>query len=78
MCKTWIQFGQVLFVSDLLHPFDHFAVEGLCDGNVRHGGGRSCAVPMPFIRRTPDSIAGPNFEFRLIFTLDPTAPTSDD
>src|SRR6267142_1461060 len=57
----------VLLVGDLLHPVDNLAVELLLDGDMRHGRGGRCAMPMPFARRAPDHIAGPN-------DLDRTAP----
>ncbi len=36
----------VLVAVDLLEPFDVFAVDLLLDGDVGHGGGGGCAMPM--------------------------------
>src|SRR5947208_372412 len=58
----------VLFVADLFHPVDRFAVQRLLNGDVRHRGRRRRAVPMLLVRRKPDDIARPDF-------LDPVAPT---
>src|SRR2546421_9179402 len=38
--------GQVLFVTDLLHPIDGLAVELFLNSNVRHGCGWRGTVPM--------------------------------
>ena len=37
----------VLFVRDLLHPIDHFAVLPFLNGDVGHGRGWRGAVPVP-------------------------------
>src|SRR5438094_7467276 len=57
----------VLLVGDLLHPVHGLAVDLLLDGDMRHGRGGRCAMPMLFARRAPDHIAGPD-------DLDRTAP----
>src|SRR5437588_12612641 len=36
----------VLFVADLLHPVNRLAVETLLNGDVCHGGGGCCPMPM--------------------------------
>src|SRR2546427_5931793 len=36
----------VLLVGDLLHPIDDLPVELFLDGDVRHGRGGRCAMPM--------------------------------
>src|SRR6266567_7236461 len=50
----------VLFVCDLLHPVDNLAFELLLDGDMRHGRGGRCAMPMLFACGAPDHIAGPD------------------
>ena len=50
--------GLVLFITDLLHPIDDFAIKLFLDGEVGHGGGGGCAVPMFFAGRKPDDVAG--------------------
>src|SRR5205814_1977961 len=51
----------VLFVSDVLHPLDHLAVELLLDCDVGHGRGRRGTVPVLFARRKPDHVPRPDF-----------------
>src|SRR6266699_3497747 len=46
-----LMLGSVLFVADLLHPVDHLSVEFLLDGDMGHGGGGRCAMPMLLARR---------------------------
>ena len=38
----------VLLIGDLLHPVDNLAVKLLLDGDMRHGRGGQCAMPMLF------------------------------
>jgi hypothetical protein len=66
-----------LLVADLFHPIDTFAVELFHDCDVRHCNGRCATVPMLLARRTPDSIAGPDFLFGLAPTLRPAASGGD-
>src|SRR2546423_15422082 len=47
----------VLFVADLLHPVDDFAVEVFLDCDVSHGGGRRRAMPVVLAPRGPDGVA---------------------
>src|SRR5438445_7124992 len=48
----------ILFVTDLLHPIDRFAVQRFLNGDMSHRGRRRSAVPMLFTRREPDHIPG--------------------
>src|SRR5215212_7515877 len=68
----------VLLVAHFLHPFDYLAVEcfGYCD--VRHGGGRRCAMPVSLVGWTPDDVARSYFNFWPALALDPTTSRSDD
>jgi hypothetical protein len=50
-----------LFVADLFHPVNRFAVELFHDSDVRHGRGCRGAVPMLLTRREPDHVPGSNF-----------------
>jgi len=68
----------VLLGGYFLHPFDDLAVECFLDGDVRHCRRGCSAVPMPFIRRTPDDIAWFDFDFWLAFTLYPATAGDDD
>src|SRR6266550_3849178 len=68
----------VLFVADVFHPFDDFAVERLLNRDVRHGRGRRGAMPMLFLRWAPDHVARPYFHFWTAFALHPPTPVRDD
>ena len=57
--------ASVLFVADFLHPLNYLAVECFLNRDVRHSSRWRGAVPVPLFRRTPDHIAGTNFDFRL-------------
>jgi len=50
-----------LFVADLFHPVNHFAVELFLNGDVRHGRGWRGAVPVFLARREPNHVTGPDF-----------------
>src|SRR6266705_3772115 len=54
----------VLFVCDFLHPVDDLAVELLLDGDMRHGRGGRCAMPMLLARRAPNYVARPDLPDR--------------
>jgi hypothetical protein len=71
-------FPSVLFIADSFHPIDHFAVQCLLNGDVRHRGRRRSAVPMFFTRRNPDHIARPDFLDGAVPTLNPPKPGRDD
>ena len=68
----------VLFLADLLHPVDRFAVERLLNGDMSHRSGRRSAVPMLFTRRKPDHIARPDFLDRAAPTLNPPKAGRED
>jgi hypothetical protein len=53
--------GLVLFVADLFHPVNRFAVELFLNGDVRHRRRRRGAMPMLLARRELDHVTGPNF-----------------
>src|ERR1700723_3557940 len=46
----------------MLHPGDMLAVERFLGGDMDHVGGRPGAVPVLFVRRNPDDVAGVDFE----------------
>jgi hypothetical protein len=50
----------VLYIADLFHPIDAFAVESLRDRDMTHGGGGGRPVPMLFADRNPDDVTRPN------------------
>jgi hypothetical protein len=64
--------GLVLFVADLLHPFDDLAIEILLNGDMRYRRGRRGAMPMLFIRWAPDDVARSNLDFWTAFALYPS------
>src|SRR5213076_1724103 len=68
----------VLFVADFLQPIDSFAVELFLDGDVRHGGGWRCAMPMLLTRGKPNHIIRMNLLDRTVLALYPTATGCDD
>jgi hypothetical protein len=72
------QAGLVLFIADLFHPINDLAVEIFLNGDVRHGCGRRCAMPMLQTRRKPDYITGPNLLDRTALTLNPAEARGDD
>ncbi len=53
--------GRVLFVTDLFHPVNRFAVELFLNGDMGHRRSWSGAVPMLLARRNPDDVPRPNF-----------------
>src|ERR1700689_5519532 len=54
----------VLLVADLLQPVDMLAVERFLNSDVNHVRRRAGAVPMLFVGRYPDDIAGTHFAQR--------------
>src|SRR4051795_11019653 len=54
----------ILFVANLLQPVDVLAVDGRLDGDVGHGSGGRCAVPVLDAWRKPDHVAGPDLLLR--------------
>ena len=55
----------VLFIADFLHPGDVLATGRAGDGQVGHGGRRSCAVPVLDARRARDHVTGADDLHRL-------------
>jgi hypothetical protein len=45
----------VLLVADVLHPVEDLPVKLLLDGDVRHSSGGTCAEPMLFAGREPQT-----------------------
>ena len=68
----------ILFVADLLHPVDRFAVQRFLNGDMSHCGRRRSAVPMLLTGRKPDHIAWPDLLDRAVPTLRPTKAGCDD
>src|SRR6266404_3813715 len=68
----------VLLVADVFHPLNHFSVQSLLNGDMRHRRRRTCAMPVFFARRKPDHIARSNFFDRSAFALRPTKARRDD
>src|SRR6266550_3970614 len=72
------QLPQVLFVADLFHPLNDFAVERLLNRDVRHRRCRRGAVPMSLVRRAPDHVARTQLNFWLALALYPAKAGGDD
>src|SRR5437667_11809288 len=68
----------ILFVADLFHPINRFAIELFLNGDVRHGRGGCSAVPMLFARGKPDDVARTNFLYRTSPTLRAPAASGDN
>src|SRR5947208_7357938 len=64
----------VQFVSDMLHPLDHLAVELLLDCDVRHCRGRRGTMPVFLAGREPNHVARPYLLDRAAPALHPTTP----
>src|SRR5437879_1642532 len=52
--------AHVLFVADLFHPLNRFALELFLNGDMGHRRGWSGAVPMLLARGNPDDVTRPN------------------
>lgn len=63
----------ILRVADMFEPVDGLAVQHLLDRDMGHGGGRRGAVPVLFIGREPDHVAGPDLLHRSALALDQAA-----
>jgi hypothetical protein len=74
----WSRSVPILFISNVLHPFNNFAVERLLNGDMSHRGHRRSAVPMLFTGREPDYITWPDFLDRAATTLNPPKAGRDD
>jgi hypothetical protein len=68
----------ILLVRNLLHPVDGAAVELLGDGDMRHGRGAGCPVPVFLTGREPRDVAGPDFLEGTALALHPAQPGCDD
>ena len=68
---------EILFVGDVFHPVDDFAVELFLDGDVGHGGGWGGSVPVFFVGGEPDYVAGAEFFDGAAFTLGAAAASGD-
>src|SRR5215468_10950849 len=51
----------ILLVADLLHPVDILAIEKFRDGDMRHCGGGSRAMPVLLAWWKPDDVAKTDF-----------------
>ena len=72
------QLLQYLFVANLFHPLDNFAVQRFLNGDMSHCGRRRGAVPMLLVRRKPDHIAWPDLLDRSAIALRPPKSGRDD
>jgi hypothetical protein len=73
-----ISTSPILFISNVLHPFDNFAVQRLLNSDMSHRGRRRGAVPVLFTRRKPNDITWPDFLDRAAPTLNPANAGRDD
>src|SRR3954466_7185441 len=69
---------RILIVGDVLHPGDGRAVERFLDRDVGHCTGRGRAVPVLVVGRTPDDVAGADFDALFAFALGPASARDDD
>ena len=68
----------VLFVADVLHPVDYFAVLLFLDGDVGHGRRWRGAVPVLLAGGEPDDVAGTDLLDWAAPALCPAAARGDD
>ena len=68
----------VLLITHLFHPIDGLPVEQFMDRDVRHGRGRSGAVPMFFPRRDPNHVTRTDFLDRSAPALRPATASRDN
>src|ERR1039457_2379919 len=76
--KSCSRSSLVLFIADLFHPVNRFAVELFLNGDVRHGRGWRSAVPMLLARREPDHVTRTNFFDRAAPALHASAASRHD
>src|SRR6266568_1665524 len=70
---------QLLLESDrIVHPIDRLAVELFLNGDVHHGCGCCCAVPVLFTGWEPYHVTRPNFLDRASPALCPAAASCHD
>src|SRR4051794_23635753 len=77
-CLVGMLDGEILFVRHMLQPRDRGAVQRLLDGDVRHRGSVGRAMPVFVVRRTPNDVAGADFDPLLTFALGPAGAGNDD
>jgi hypothetical protein len=65
-------------VGDVFESVDGFVVKLFLDGDVAHRRGGSSAVPVFFVGREPDHVAGADFFDGTAFALSPAAAGGDD
>src|ERR1039457_3522030 len=76
--KSCSRSSLVLFIADLFHPVNRFAVELFLNGDVCHGRGWRSAVPMLLARWKPDDVTRPDFFDRATPALRATAASGHD
>jgi hypothetical protein len=78
LSSYWFRFdagsGSVLFVADMLHPIDDFAVQRFLNRDVCHCGCGCCSMPMLLTGRKPDDITWVDFLDWAVPTLRPSEP----
>src|SRR5260370_1106847 len=70
--------GPILFVADLFHPVDHFAVALFLNGDVGHGRGGRSPMPVLLAGREPHDVTRANFFERTSPALCEAAARRDD
>lgn len=68
----------ILFIAYLFEPIDGFAFEPFLDGDMSHGCGGCCAVPVFLPWWEPDHVPGANLLDGAIPTLCEAAASGDD
>lgn len=78
LCSTNGAGISVLAFANLFHPGDRPPIKLLLDGQVRHSGGRGCAVPVFHAGGNPYDIALPNLLDLLAPLLNPANASRHD
>ena len=68
----------ILLIAGFFQPVHGFAIQLFLNGDMRHGRGGRCAVPMLLARREPDDAAGPDFFNRPAPALRASAAGNND
>src|SRR6185437_3199989 len=68
---------RIFGIGHRLHPSRVVAIERLLHRDVGHAGGWGAAVPMLFVRRNPDDVAGPYLLHRPALGLNATDTRED-
>src|SRR2546430_1080384 len=68
----------ILLVRNLLHPIDVPAIDSFLNGDVTHGIGRGCTMPVLHARRNPHHVARLDLALLAAPVLNPARSGGDD